>query len=145
MVWHIAVMVRVWYRVTVRGTGGYIHWGTYSASVLRYTKLIGHLSSSQLNKSDIFHCWRHSKHKDRLACCMSVQLHLPARIHLTNSCLIKEHWRTNQLTNQQTNLWNCLENGLSDWLTDWISIFCILTLLAVQTPNDQQACNTFFF
>ena len=37
------------------GAGVYIHWGTYRSNVLSYTKLIGHLSSSQQNESDIFH------------------------------------------------------------------------------------------
>ena len=48
----------------------------YGTNVPSYTKLIGYLSCSQLNKSDIFHYWSHLKHKDRLNCCQSVGLQL---------------------------------------------------------------------
>ena len=35
-------------------SGVYIHRGAYRTNVLSYIKLIGHLSSSQLNEADIF-------------------------------------------------------------------------------------------
>ena len=97
-----------------------------------HTKLIGHLSSSQQNETDISHRWNHSKHKDGLNCYVSVHSHLSVIKHLTNSYLIKEHWRTNQLINQQTNnkpvkpfrKWSTM----SDWLNDWTSQSFVLLL-----------------
>ena len=123
----------------------YIHSGTYRTNIKSHTKLIGHLSSSQQNETEIFHQWNHSKHTDGLNCCMSVHSHLSVITHLTIG-LIKDNWRTNQLINQQTtNLQNLLENGLlwvSDSLTVKTSIFCTFTLQAVQTSNNQQTCKT---
>ena len=123
----------------------YIHSGTYRTNIKSHTKLIGHLSSSQQNETEIFHQWNHSKHTDGLSCCMSVHSHLSVVTHLTIG-LIKDNWRTNQLINQQTtNLQNLLENGLlwvSDSLTVKTSIFCTFTLQAVQTSNNQQTCKT---
>ena len=128
----LGVLVFPWSIEVGYGPGVYTYRGSYGTNVLSYTKLTGHwLSSSQLNKSDIFHHWSHSKHKDRLVYCVSVQLQLSATIHLTNSCLIKEYWRTYHLINEQTNLWNLLVLVYYEWLT----VLSLCRLCRYQTTN----------
>ena len=103
----------------------YIHRGTYGTNVWNHTKVIGHLSSSKQNETDISHQWNRPKHKGGLKCCICVHSHLVSVItNLTNSCPIRDHWRSNHLISQQTNNkpvkpFSVLKNGLLwKWLTD---------------------------
>ena len=120
--------------------GVYIHRGTYRTNVLSHTKLIGQLSSSQQNVTDISHQWNHSKLKGRLNCCVSVHLHLSVIKYITNNRLIKEQWRTNQLINQQTNNTDVkpFRNWctMNEWLTDCEYLNLLyFTLWALQTSS----------
>ena len=125
----------------------YIHRGTYRTNVLSHTKLIGQLSSSQQNVTDISHQWNHSKHKVGLNCCARVHLHLSVIKYITNNRLIKEQWRTNQLINQQTNNTDVkpFRNWctMNEWLTDCEYLNLLyFTLWAVQTSNNKESCKT---
>ena len=113
--------------------GVYSYRGTYRTHVLSHTKLIGHLSSSQQNETDISRQWNHTQPRDGLNCCMNVHSHLSVITHLTNSCLIQEHWRTNQLINQQTNNKPVkpFRKLFTEWLTRrlWISQSFVLYIV----------------